>query len=195
MPTGQKEGPQRVVEMMGNKFQTWSYVSFTGKAQSQLDMGHWGHLSVIPKWLMPRVPLCDHTHECACQAAHERRGISPSPLQSVNPTHVRKTWSRDRASLLHLDLLPSFHSHAPPAGDADHAAPSHSLGPTVPPAPDVGLGCSCWWRCTDSNKEEPAQSPPLNYNKSFGFPWHPSRKVEGTENEVAERLAKIMYAF
>lgn len=44
MPTGQQEGPQnrevRVVEMMGNKFQTWSYVSFTGKAQSQLDMGH-----------------------------------------------------------------------------------------------------------------------------------------------------------
>lgn len=59
----------------------------------------------------------------------------------------------------------------------------------------LGLGCSCWWRCTEGNKEAPVQSQPLNNNKSFGFPWHPSRKVEGTENEVAERLANIMYAF
>lgn len=48
------------------------------------------------------------------------------------------------------------------------------------------------WRCTESHKEVLVQSRPLNYNNSFGFPWHPSRKVE---TGVADLLTKIMCTF
>ena len=166
-------------------------------------MGDCMPLSVTAKWLMQsnifQQLWCVPEYMVACRW----RGISwLYSFQFRNLTHLRKARSWRQAGLclqFKHSLLPLPHSQATAAADAEHAL--HPLAASYHPSCTrcrvwVALHCAqSWWTCTDSDKEVPVQSQQLKYNKSFGFPWHPSRKVEGTENEVAELLTKIIHAF
>lgn len=148
--------------------------------------------------------MCAWIYEYVYIAACRRRSIScVYSFQFKNPTHLREVWRRQQAGF--CPHIKSKMAAAMPHGWATSAANSeHALYPFAGSYYPSCTGCwgwvslhqaESWWRCTDGDKEVPPQSQPLNYNKSFVFPWHPSRKVEGTENEVAELLTKIMYAF
>lgn len=190
---------------MGNKFKTWSY---TSALQERLgDMGHCLLLGVTAKWLMqratffsspgssPNIWICSY---CSTQ----ERCLLPLLLPVQKP-NTRKEGVKQTASWAlppdQTQLAAIVTHRATLAADAEHAF--CPLAGSYHPSCTGCWGCvalrhgQSWWRCTDSEKEVLVQSQPLNYNKSFGFPWHPSRKVEGTENEVAELLTKIMYAF